>query len=279
LLTLLNKIKFMKKTFTFILLTIITISTIINCKKKNTNPCDGVTINVVASKTDASAGQNNGSINVTSPSGTGVTFSINGATATSNGSFTGLAAGSYTITAKNANGCSGTATYTIAASDPCAGKTITVTTPTIVGATPCLSTADGSVTVNATGSTGFTYKIGTGAFQSATTFSALAPGSYVVTARDVDGCERTANVTVPAKTSGPLFAAVKSIINAKCVSCHGGSGGVSYNTDCSIVNGWERIKVRCVDGAPSFMPQGGQLPASEKAAITSWVTAGHRITD
>jgi hypothetical protein len=269
----------MKKLFTLIILAIITTTTVINCKKKSPNPCEGIIINVTGSKVDASSGQNNGRITITNPVGGAFTYTINGGASTSSPTFTGLAAGNYTVVAKSEFGCTGTTTFTIAASDPCAGKTITVTTPTIVGATPCVSTADGSVTVNATGSTGFTYKIGTGAFQSATTFSALAPGSYVVTARDVDGCERTANVTVPAKASGPLFAAVKSIINAKCVSCHGGSGGVSYNTDCSIVNGWERIKVRCVDGAPSFMPQGGQLPASEKAAITSWVTAGHRITD
>ncbi len=275
----------MIKKSTLLLLIITAIAYSINCKKKGgtTDPCAGVTVNVAATKVDASAGQSNGSITVTSPTGSGVTYSLNGATAVANAVYANLAPGSYTITAKTSAGCTGSASFTIAASDPCAGKTITVSAPTIVGSTPCVTTADGSLTVSATGSTGFTFKLGAGAFQSGTNFGALAAGNYVVTARDVDGCEKTANVTVPAKPAGTLFTAVRTIINTSCTNCHsatgGNQGGVNLSTDCSIVNTWDRIKVRCVDGTPSFMPQGGQLPAAQKTAITNWVNAGHKFTD
>jgi hypothetical protein len=273
---------FMKKTLLIVFSFIVAVVIYTSCKKKSTNPCDGVTITVQATKQDASAGQSNGSITVTSPTGAGVTYSLNGGTAGATASFTGLAAGTYTVTAKNANGCSGTASFTIAATDPCAGKTIVVTTPTIVGNIPCTVTNGGSVTASATGSTGFTYKIGAGTYQSSPTFTSLTNGVYVITARDVDGCERTASVTIADRAAGPLFTAVKGIMQASCVSCHnasGASGGVSLATDCNIVNTWDRIKVRCVDGTPSFMPQGGQLPAAQKTAITNWVNAGHRFID
>jgi hypothetical protein len=52
-----------------------------------------------------------GSISVSSPSGSGLTYSINGTTYTNTtGSFTGLAPGVYSVTVKNASGCISTAT-------------------------------------------------------------------------------------------------------------------------------------------------------------------------
>jgi hypothetical protein len=46
-----------------------------------------------------------------------------------------------------------------------------------------------------------------------------------------------------------------------------------------VVNSWDRIKIRAVDGNPSFMPQGGELTGPDKQKIVDWVNAGHRITD
>ncbi len=271
----------MKKISTLTILMIAFTVMAINCKKKTEDPCAGVTISVVTSKQDASAGQSNGSITVTSPTGAGVTYSINNGAATSTAQFANLAAGTYTITAKNSNGCSGSTSITIAAADPCAGKNIVVTTPTIVGNIPC-GNASGSVTVAASGSTGFQFKLGNGAYQASPTFPGLAAGAFTVFAKDADGCEKSASVTVPDQAAGPLFTAVRTIMNASCVNCHGAtapSGGVSLNTDCSIVQRATRIKVRCVDGSPSFMPQGGQLPAAQKTAITNWFNAGGKFTD
>lgn len=254
------------------------------CDKKGdpppADPCAGVTINVLGTKVDATSGSN-GSITITSPLGSGFTFSLNGAAAVSNPIFSGLAPGTYTITARNASNCTGSAQFIIN-SDACAGKTIVVSTPTIINFTPCSTTADGSVTVAATGSTGFTFNIGGGTFQSSATFNNLAAGNYVVGARDVDGCVKTANVTVGNRPAGPLFTAVRGVIQANCVSCHGAtspSGGVSLATDCDIVNRWDRINARAVNGTPSFMPTSGAMPISERNKITAWINAGRRFTD
>ncbi len=260
----------------------------ISCKKDKTttppvvtDPCAGVTINVQGSKTDATSAGSNGAITITSPSGTGFTYSLNSGAFGAASSFNNLAAGNYTVVAKNSNGCTGSGTFSIV-TDVCAGKTITISSTAILNATPCSTTNDGSISVSAAGSTGFTYNINSGSFAASSTFNSLAAGSYTVGAKDVDGCIKTSSFTVGARPAGPLFIAVRGVIQASCVSCHSGatpSGGVSLATDCDIVNKWDRIKERAVDGTPSFMPQGGQLPASEKAKITNWVNAGHRFTD
>jgi hypothetical protein len=248
------------------------------------NPCSGVTITVSVSKVDALPATANGSITVNSPTGAGFTYSINGGPFGSSNSFNNLAVGSYTITAKNANGCSGSTSVSIIV-DPCIGKTIVVSTPTIVGSTPCAA-ANGSITVLATGGTGFTYNIGGGAFQASPVFNALAPGTYTLGAQDADGCLRTVSATVFPKPAGTLFAAVRTVIQGNCAipGCHTGpspQNGINFSDDCTIVNQWDRIKARAVDGIPSFMPPSPnpQLSNADKQKIVDWVNAGHLYTN
>ena len=165
--------------------------------------------------------------------------------------------------------------------DPCAGKTIVVSAvPT--AATGCGST--GIITVSATGSSGFTYKLGSsGSYQASGTFSAVAPGAYTVYARDAGGCEKSQAVTVTTTgtTLGAKFTAVKNLIAAKCQSCHNPSnsqGGMNWTVDCNIVQYSARIKARAVDIGD--MPFGGpMLTAGEKAVITDWITAGGQLNN
>ena len=81
-------------------------------------------------------------------------------------------------------------------------------------------------------------------------------------------------------TPGPLFTAVKSMMQANCQSCHNGSnanGGKDWTVDCNIVANKARIKARAVD--EGTMPPTGTLPQSEKDKITAWINAGGRLTD
>lgn len=83
-----------------------------------------------------------------------------------------------------------------------------------------------------------------------------------------------------AGTPGPLFNAVKTLMAAKCVSCHNANtsnGGMNWTVDCNIVAGKARIKARAVD--EGSMPPTGTLPQSDKNTITAWVNAGGRLTD
>lgn len=164
-------------------------------------------------------------------------------------------------------------------SDPCAGKTISI------AATPTASTgcsSSGSLLVSASGSNGFTYKIGAaGAYQASGSFVNMAPGSYIIFAKDAAGCEGSSTVTINGGTAGPLFGQVKALMTIKCQPCHNNTvqnGGMNWTVDCNIVANHGRIKVRAVD--EGTMPAGGPpLTATEKAIITNWITAGGRLTD
>lgn len=77
------------------------------------DPCAGITVVVLLSPTAADQGVSNGSITATASGGSGFTFSINNGAFQASGSFTALAAGKYTVTAKNSNGCTGNASSTV----------------------------------------------------------------------------------------------------------------------------------------------------------------------
>ena len=162
----------------------------------------------------------------------------------------------------------------------CAGKVITVTA-TLTPASPCA--ADGKIVAAATGSTGFTFKLNeAGVYQSSPTFDKVGAGSYTLYAKDGDGCLKTTAVSVVvAGSAGALFSEVKTLMTAKCQSCHNNSiqnGGMNWQVDCNIVANKARIKVRAVDIGD--MPYGGpSLTATEKAIITNWINAGGAFTN
>lgn len=92
-----------------------------SAEKKTSNPCAGITITVSGTAADADAGISNGSITATASGSTGFIFSLNSGTAQASGTFSNLAAGSYTITAKNANGCSGSSIVIVGTKNACMG--------------------------------------------------------------------------------------------------------------------------------------------------------------
>lgn len=269
----------------FLLLFLCTVSStlmISSCKKDSstpTNPCSGVSITVSAQLQQPGPGQANGTITVSaSPSGT-YTYSKDGTNFQSSGVFSNLGAGSYTFTAKNSSGCTGTTTVTLTESNPCPGVNIIINT-TQVNITPCINpSANGSITVSASGSTGFTYNLNGGAYQTGNQFTGLPAGSYVVGVKDANGCTNSRTVSLANQPQGTTFSAVRSLINAKCGGCHlngGNSGGANFDNDCSIVNDWDQINLRCV--TIGNMPPSG-LTAAEKTIITNWVNAGHGYTN
>ena len=246
------------------------------------NPCAGITINVTATIVNpTSTVATNGNISASATGSSGFTFNINGGTFQASGNFNNLGQGVYVIVAKDLNGCTGSASFTLTAPNPCAGVTITVSS-VVTNNTPCQA-ANGSITATGNGGTNpYTYNINGGTFQSSNVFSGLAAASYAVTAKDANGCVGSANIAVSDAPAGPLFLAVKSLIQANCVSCHNPSnanGGMIFTVDCNIVTNKDRIKERAVNGNPSAMPPSGLLPASERLKITNWINAGGRFTD
>ncbi|MGQ2984750.1 T9SS type B sorting domain-containing protein [Flavobacterium sp.] len=173
-----------------------------------------------------------GSITVTAPTGAEFTYSIDGTTYQASPVFAGLAAGSYTLTTRSADGCtSATATITInAAPTTPAVATTTVTQPTC--------TTAGSIVVTAPTGAGFTYSINGTTFQASTTFANVAPGTYTVTTQNADGCtSATATITIDPVPGAPAVAST-TITQPTCATPTGTvevtaptGAGLTYSID------------------------------------------------
>jgi hypothetical protein len=273
-------------TVVFFILLLFTCINIHSCSKGGgstpTNPCTGITISVSGSFTNPSApGISDGSISATAAGSSGFTFNINGGAFQPSGNFTHLAAGSYMVEARNGDGCTGSAAFVLTGPNLCTGVTINVSSAT-TNNTPCQA-PNGSITVTATGGTGvFTYNINGGAFQGSNVFTGLNGGvSYLITAKDANGCTGSASVMVNNAAAGPLFSAVKTLIQNNCAisNCHGDIQSPLFTNDCTIISNGPLIKQRAVDGNPSPMPPTGLLSASERQKITNWINAGGQFNN
>ncbi len=247
------------------------------------DPCAGITVVVTAAAVNPGTGLSNGSITASATGGTGFTYSINNGAFQASGTFSNLASGTYTVTAKNSNGCLGVKQVILTAVSNC--PTITITAA-VVNTTPCATpTNNGSITVTATGSTGFTYNLNGGAYQASNVFASQNAGNFIVGVKDVNGCTQTKTVTIGVVASGPLFASMRNLITTRCsgTGCHmngTSTAGYNFDSDCSIVLKWSQINGACVTFTLVKMPLSPQAPltAAEKAIITNWVNAGHLYT-
>ena len=143
-----------------------------------------------------------GTITVTAPLGAGLTYSIDGITYTNTtGVFTGVAPGNYSVTVRNAAGCTSPATPLTINAQPAtpAAPTATVT------AQPTCAIATGTITVTAPLGAGLTYSIDGVTYTNTTgVFTAVAPGNYNITVRNAAGCTSAATpLTINAQPATP----------------------------------------------------------------------------
>ncbi|CAA9195624.1 hypothetical protein FLA105534_00744 [Flavobacterium bizetiae] len=186
-------------------------------------------INITPSQTNLLCnGAVTGSASVVVTGGTGsytYSWSPSGGTAAT---ATGLSAGNYTVTIKDANLCVTTQNFTI--TQPTAITATTTTTDV-----SCNSGSNGSATVNATGGTGnYTYTWSpTGG--SAATATGLAAGNYTVTITDENNCSITENVSIAEPT---ILDATIAQTDVTCigtadatatVTATGGNGNYTYS--------------------------------------------------
>ncbi|MBY5960305.1 SprB repeat-containing protein, partial [Membranicola marinus] len=167
-----------------------------------TKTCDEVTVGqpdaLTCSTTPTDASCNSGSdgkITVTAGGGTpGYTYSIDGGqNYQPSNEFTGLTAGNYTITIKDANGCTKTC------DEVTVGQPDALTCSTTPTDASCHGGSDGKITVTAGGGTpGYTYSIDGGQnYQPSNEFTGLTAGNYTITIKDANGCTKTCDeVTV-----------------------------------------------------------------------------------
>ncbi len=161
-------------------------------------------------------GAANGSVTIGAVTGGSApyTYSFNGSAFTATTNYSGLAAGSYSIIVKDANG----ATYTTSV-------TITNTSgPTAVATTIVNTTcggANGSVIIGTvTGGTApYTYSFNGSPFTATTSYTGLISGSYAIIVKDANGCNYNTTVTIT-NTAGPTAVAT-TIVNATCGTANG----------------------------------------------------------
>jgi hypothetical protein len=178
---------------------------------------NGPTIGSISKTNITCNGGNDGSITVNSVSGgTGtIEYSVDGANWQTSNQIRNLAAGSYTVLVRDANGCRSESS-SITLVQPAA---ITIMN-SVVNVT-CFGTNNGSVTITASGGAGtMAYSIDGGVkWQSDKTFSNLYAGDYSVIVRDAGGCTNSAlfNITQPSPVN--ISAAVLN------VTCKGAANG------------------------------------------------------
>ncbi len=169
-------------------------------------------------------GGNDGSVSVSASGGTpGYQYSLNGGPWVGGPggtyTFTGLSAGTHTITVQDANGCQASTTVTV--SEPPV-LTFGVTTSNAL----CAGTATGSIAFSASGGTPpYAYSIDGGASYGSTSTWNVGAGTYVLYVRDANGCvagPQTVTISEPA----PL--ALQAVVtDAACRESSGGSALVS----------------------------------------------------
>jgi hypothetical protein len=177
-------------------------------------------ISVSANSTDASCnGGNDATATATATGGAGTfTYSWNSTPVQSSSTATNLAAGVYVVTVTDINICSTTQTVTV--NQPAA----IMITYSATNAT-CNGINDGTATAFATGGTGsHTYSWNTTPVQNTQTATNLAPGNYLVTATDANGCASTQTVTVGSS------AIMQITLTGTGTLCNGGNDGFASAT-------------------------------------------------
>ncbi len=194
----------------------------------NNSKCTGaVLINVsvsslkgtITSRTDIKCnGGSDGSVTVAATPGTGqppYSYSLDGGTFQSSGSFTGIPVGNHIVRIRDASTCTFDLPFDISQPGPLSGS---VTAKTDIF---CFGEATGSVTITGSGGvTPYMYQLGAGTFQTSGTFGSLIAGNYSITVRDANLCTYSLPVTIKQPSS-----ALAGTIEVTSVSCFGASSG------------------------------------------------------
>jgi surface protein len=174
-----------------------------------TQPASALSGSATVSNVDCFGGAN-GSINLTSSGGT-VPYTYNWGSGITTEDRSGVAAGSYTVTITDLNGCTATVNATITQPSLLSGTTI-------VSNVSCFGGSNGAIDLTATGgTTPYSYDWGTGI--SSEDRSGLAIGAYSVTITDNNGCSTVVNTLITQPTELSASATTTD------VSCNGGTDG------------------------------------------------------
>ncbi len=174
----------------------------------------------------------NGSASVIASGGTNPYNYIWNPSSQTNATATGLSAGTYTVTAVDAHGCTASATASI--TQPL--LSLSATTSTIANVS-CNGGANGSASVTASGGTNPYSYIWNPSGQRNVTATGLSAGTYTVTVTDAHGCTETATAVI----TQPLLALSATTSTIANVSCNGGANGSASVTASGGTNPYSYI--------------------------------------
>ncbi|HRH68264.1 MAG TPA: choice-of-anchor L domain-containing protein, partial [Flavobacteriales bacterium] len=183
-----------------------------------TQPAGALSSSISSQTNVGCFGASTGSATVAAANGTApYSYSWNTVPVQNNATANNLAAGTWTCTITDANGCSSTQNITI--TQPAAALSVSVTAQTNVA---CFGTTTGSATVAAANGTApYSYGWNTLPVQNSATASNLSAGTWICTITDANGCSTTRNVTI----TQPAAALSSSISAQSNVGCFGASTG------------------------------------------------------
>jgi len=149
----------------------------------------------LVSTAPATCGSNSGAVTVSGSGGTiPYSYSIGGA-GQAGGTFSGLAAGSYTVTITDAHNCTSTVTAVVTAANAPIASVLSQQNVT------CFGGVNGSVLIGVAGGTNpIHYSLNGGASQLSNNFTSLNVGNYTVTITDANNCSSVVNFTITSPT-------------------------------------------------------------------------------
>ncbi len=177
-------------------------------------------------------GESDAVIQVTASGGSGsFEFDLNGegTWANTDGLFSGLGRGSYTLRVRDANATVCVVNLPdVAITEPAVLTISASVTSNYNGAQiSCTSADDGIITVSGSGGTApYVFNIDGGDFAAGTTFGGLSAGSHTVGIRDARGCTDYTDINISSPDPVTGTASAVSDFNGYNVRCNGGADGV-----------------------------------------------------
>lgn len=148
-------------------------------------------------------------------------YKLNNGSYGANNVFSGLNAGTYTIYVRDVNNCVDDTVVNLTASPP-----INITSLSVTNLT-CFGVNNGTITVTAVGGNPpLTYNVNVQPYQASNTITGLAPGSYVVNAKDANGC--TSSSVAFLSSPGQILVTTLTITNTTCGSSNGAINIVGF---------------------------------------------------
>lgn len=242
---------------------------LVGCESEVSTPqvdCNASDLSVqVVSQTNTACALAIGEIEVAADGGAGNYRYKIGTRSFQDGSvFSELAAGNYTVTVQDDNGCEATAAVAVINEEG-------VNMEVAFTHSGC-EEENGVISITAAnGVPPYEYKIGEAGFQAGSSFEDLARGNYVVVTKDATGCEVSEEVSLLSGIS--YSASVANIIETSCAvsGCHNGTQFPDLREFSNIQANAGAIKSAVVSGR---MPKVGSLTQAEIDAISCWVDDG-----